>query len=407
MTDLASFLKSCEQSGRLDSEGAFTLGAQARLEGIQQAVSAEPGNFALKILQGLVGSGAQRINCQITRSEFKFEAVGCQHPRQGLLSRFSTDIGDQRDPTDDLAYGVLGALGVGLWEVDWQLSGGESVVMRKDGSQTMAASNDDEQTVFRFKFQNPWFTQSTKVRASAQHLLGSRCVYSPVPVTIDSRQLEPAALGGWYKSKSSIVGHREIIMNNRPITNPITAVVSYRYWGRLDVDDRSEHRGYEPPATGERVQSFSDGSKNNLTTLHDTRYEVFLLVATLPPEMAPANPPGETTTLAPLRGTIFLLADLKCRGGACLPIHRGVLLRQPSLGLEHPRAVALFDASGLDLDASTLAIAENQRFEQRLAELGRHTAHLVAEVLKRRSLLPDGAVESFDQLSLAKAPVEP
>lgn len=398
MSDLKSFLANRQSTGTLDSEGEFSVAYDKQLERLQTAISEEVGNFALKIIQGMVASGAQDIRCEIGRVTFSIVATGCRHEPEGLLARFAGGLGERRDGTDDLALGVLGALGNGLREASWQLAGGESVLMGQDGTEVLAESNEDDRTIFQFKLAVTSFFKalrsSIRLRGSLHHLISNRCVYSPVPIKLGMWSVKPKEPGKKFTSSHTAVGSKTVYHNNKPELVNALASYTYLYWGRLDVFGGGGRDTHRAAPVGSPIQCH--GTKNENAPPKSAKFYAFFygkaerdhddfLQVKLEPESSR------------LQSTVFLLADTKSQGGLTILVHRGVVVAQTQ-GDVGSRTVLISGLGDVDLDVSTLSVVHNAKFDAFIKRTRQQNDALMQEVFRRRALLPKGAERSLRRL---------
>lgn len=393
---LEHFLTNKGQAGEFDSTGEFSLAVENQLGRLQTAIAAEPGNFALKIVQGLVASGATKIQCDIGRLTFTIVGFECRHQPEGLLGRFDDTAGQKRDANDDLVLGLLGGLGLGMREVAWQLSGGESVILGQEGLKVLGDSNHDERTIFQFKLGTSSFFQMLKdtirIRGSVHHLLSNRCQYSPIPIKLGFRKLKAKEPGSWYTSKS--VPTSKVGRGHANHIYSVTATYRYRYWGRLAVHhaDLPSH-SHRMPAPGGPVQCSADGTRLEKVPENDQSYYAFLDGHAIYDDSGRIKivrtPEGR------LKSTVFLPANLKDEGSKLVIVHRGVIVSSTKANIGNDRAIVISGFMNLDLDASTLAVVTNEKYDRYLSGIRLETGALLSEILNRRSFLPKGIANSI------------
>lgn len=404
MSRLSQFLESASAQGRLDSSGEFSVAQEKRLERFQNAIAEDPGNFALKIVQGLVALGAESIQCQLGASSLTVCGSGCRGGSLSLVSRFTDSLGDRRDALDDLAMGVLGAMKLSLGEIGWQLAGGESVIVNSDGPQVLAHSNEDSRTIFQFKFvsESLWRTlkNTIKLRISLHHALTTRCSFSPIPIKLGFRAIKPAEFGGEFRSNSSPVGSQRVFSNVSKRFEAVNKLASYtyRYWGRLDVLKAGDRPGFTAPALGSGTQFSLDGRSGGKLPPRSVTYYAFIQ------GHARRNANGFLEAVEPgegysLKTAVFLVADPKASGSQLGLVHRGVMLQSPEVNLGSAAAVAISaETESLQLDAGTLSVVRNEAFDQLLTEIRHEVGFLTQAVFRHRELLPPGASQSLKRV---------
>lgn len=390
MSSLESFVGQAGDAGTKQSEGEFSISSAKQLEKLQGLLLEEPGNFSLKIIQGLVASGAKEIRCTLGRLSMRIEATGCKHPRHGLLERFSGKVGGQKDATDDLALGVVGALGLQMSEVGWQLARGESVVMDKYGVQRPSDSNKSDKTSFTFKFPVLSFLESIRVaisiRGSAHQLISCKCCYSPVPIYLGSKRIRPIEFCSRYASGGGRVTLKTVTIGMKTSIYPSLTKYSYQYWGRMNVYGHEKRDSHSPPQIWGPVQCAANGPPNKASSKR-AWYDSFLLahVQETAQGLSKLEEPPQD---AALLNSLYLLADREAPGGTLKLISKGVEVYSEPQQIGSSRGVAIASAGGLKFDASTLKVVQDENFENRLKEVREQMDLLRSEVLMRSGAVP-------------------
>jgi hypothetical protein len=390
MSSLDSFVGKAGEAGTRQSEGEFSISSAKQLEKLQGLLLEEPGNFLLKIIQGLVASGAREVRCTLGRLSMRIEATGCKHPRHGLLERFSRKVGGQKDATDDLALGVLGALGLQMSEVAWQLARGESVTMDKYGVQRPSDTNKSNKTTFTFKFPVLSFVESIRIaisiRGSAHQLISCKCCYSPVPIYLGSKRIRPVELCSRYASGGGRVTLKTVTIGMKTSIYPTLTKYSYQYWGRMNVYGTERRDSHCPPEIWGPVQCLADGPPNKASSKR-AWYDSFLLahVQDTPGGLSKLDKPPEDAALV---NSLYLLADREAPGGLLTLISKGVEVYHGPQQIGSSRGVAIASAEGLKFDASTLKVVEDESFENKLKEVREQMDLLRNEVMMRSGVVP-------------------
>lgn len=391
MSSLDSFVGKARDAVSQQSQGEFTISSAKQLEKLQGLLLEEPGNFALKIVQGLVASGAKEIRCTLGRLSIRIVAIGCKHPRHGLLERFSGKVGGQRDATDDLALGVVGALGLQMSEVGWQLARGESVVMDRYGVQRSTDTNKSDKTTFTFKFPVLSFVESIRVaiaiRGSAHQLISCRCCYSPVPIFLGSKRIKPIEFCSRYASGGGRVTLKTYTSGMKAGVYPTLTKYSYQHWGRMNVYGAGKRDSHSPPEIWGPVQCRADGGPPNQASSKRAWYDSFLLadVQLTPQGLSKLSAPPEGAALV---NSLYLLADRDAPGDILKVISKGVEVYSGTQHTGSTRGVAIVSAQGLKFDASTLKVVHDEAFEAMLGQVREQMELLRNEILMRRGVVP-------------------
>lgn len=391
MSSLDSFVGKAKQAGTPQSEGEFSLSSAKQLEKLQGLLLDEPGNFYLKIIQGLVAAGAKEIRCTLGRLSVSVTATGCRHPRHGLLERFSGKVGGKRDATDDLALGIVAALGLQMSEISWHLAHGESVTMDKYGVQRHTDSTKSDKTVFTFKFPVLSFMESIRaalsIRASAHQLVSCRCCYSPVPIYLGSKRIKPVEFGSRYASGGGRVELKTVTIGMKTSIYPTLTKYTYQYWGRLNVYGPEERDSHTTPEIWGPVQCYADGRPPAPASEKRAWYDSFLVAyAEISAQgLSRLNEPPDDLNLI---NSIYFLADKDAPGGVFKLIFRGVEVYSETQHIGSSRGVVLASAEGLQFDASTLKVVQNDSFEAKLGRVRAQVELLRNEVMMRRGMVP-------------------
>lgn len=343
---LSKFLHEYREAGDFDSEGDFTINPSEVWGKLQEAVNFRAGAFVLKIVQGLVGLGASSVSCEINFSDITVSAQGCEHPPEGLLIRFQSPVGTVKDATDDLAVGVLASFTQEVERVRWAISGGESVVMQSEGMERSPDKCPRGSSEFRFEFSS---RLTIKQLQAVNETVSELCQYSPAPL----RAHVPLLPGHFAKPRS--------FGSSR-----------YRYLARMPVFGTAERDGHRPPMSGEALHTFGavdptgPSSNDGLDCLFYTEASLTGI------ESQAAVASHEKRLLS----TVFFVDDPGREVGRILLIHRGVVVHDEERDIGPPNSVVLSNCRGLDFDASTLRIVENQKYQDRLEEIRVQTRYL-------------------------------
>jgi hypothetical protein len=386
MSGLSAFIQSQERSGTVESEGRFTLSQSEQLKKLQHSVSEEPGHFALKIIQGLVACGAQEIHCKLGRSKFTVFASDCRALPAGILTHFSGPL-ELSNPGATLALGILGALSLDLKSVRWSLANGECVEVNSDGISELAPSTA---TRFEFRLRTHDFfkflKQTLRIRSSVHREISSRCCFSPVPVYLGSRRLKASEFGSRQAASGGKLRIKQVTSGARTSFYPVPVKHSYQYWGRLEVYARVQGPTHTAPEIWGAIQT-RGGEPPNRAAEQRTWYHAFHLTRC---EMTQQGfevlqeVEGQTY----LQASVLIPADPKVEGGLLLIVCDGVVVHRGREDIGSSRAIAVVGSEELDLDASTLAVVRNQKFEDLLSRVRKQTGYLVTQVQSRRSLIP-------------------
>lgn len=195
-SQLESYLKSLE-TGQVESEGEFSIDVDKALEKL--AAYQLPFKYAwvLKLVQAAVASGAAELDIKQTSSETYF-----RFPIPWSLDELEEAF--HKPPGSDSA---LSHLMTGLWSAS--LNDGRPFLLRAAGSQALMWTGREMRRVPKenkalqgvevshrrlsqgkaFPILN-WL-QSADVNSSISRLLTQRACFSPIPIRVDRRQLEP------------------------------------------------------------------------------------------------------------------------------------------------------------------------------------------------------------------------
>lgn len=398
---LDSFLKDRRDTGQLDSEGTFTLSPRLQYSRLQDALSESPANFVLKIVQGFVGMGARSISISIGRAGVVFKAEGLA-PQGSLRERLQDQhLGSQRDPLDDLALGILSGARSGFPEIQWSLEGletcaasGPELAIETLGK--LAESSEVRLSMpLGFALRN--LLKLARLRAEIECAVVDRCSYAPCGIRLGRFTIEPKNLGKAYHGREVVVGF-EIYTDKHGNTHRrnIMGRYGYQYWGVLHLRG-GRTLGFSLPALPGDVHCVADGSRVEMAPEHSRSWGAFVLFHAERAQdgiVGRCKEPEGKGVLA----SAFLLADTETPGNLLVLLHRGVLLEVIPCELGSSRVVILTSADTLDLDASTLRVVQNQRFEALLKELRKLTERLLSEVNSRQPYRPKGTEASWRNL---------
>lgn len=392
MPDLANFLENLGSQGTHDSSGEFTLAAQNRLRPLQQAVAAHPGLFALKLVQGLISAGASEVRCSIGRSALKLSARGCRFHGLSLLEAFSVPPNNGAEPIHHLLMGMLGGLAHDVASVSWRLAGGELVSISADGNVIAASSEEPDRTDLQVKFLTRWslnaLQRSLQLRSALHDTLSRRCCFSGIPIYLGSRRLRPPELCSRHAASG---GRVRTEMQTTMLRSNVTMVAnthSYQYWARAEVYGERPAPSHQPQPVWGPVQM--DG----LDDLYgpDPEGEWYHALLSL---LYERTPEGLRSVSHPRAGhhllsSHYLLADPSAQAGILVLVHHGVVVFNGLCLVGSSRGVSFAAADGLDFDASSLEVVQNEKFTRLREQLEEEMKALLEAFRKRRSMAAHG-----------------
>ncbi|MGE0495743.1 MAG: hypothetical protein AB7S38_41445 [Vulcanimicrobiota bacterium] len=392
MLDLSNFLESLGSQGTHHSSGEFTLAAENRLRPLQQAVAAHPGLFALKLVQGLISAGASEVRCAVGRSSLKLSAPGCRFHGHSLLQAFSVPPSHEAEPIHHLLMGVLGGLAQDVASVSWRLAGGELVSFARDGTVIAVDSDEADRTDLQFKFLTRWsvggLQRSLKLRSALHDTLSRRCCFSGIPVYLGSRRLRPPELCSRYAASG---GKVRTEMETTMFRSNVTMVVnshSYQYWARAEVYGERPAPSHEPQPVWGPVQM--EGLEDLYGPDWEGEWYHALLALHYERTAEGLQPVSQIRAGHQLVSSHYLLADPSAQAGILVLVHHGVVVFNGLRPVGSSRGISFAAADGLDFDASSLGVVENEKFTRLREQLEEEMAAVLAAFRKRRSLAAHG-----------------
>lgn len=203
---LDRFLDSASRQGRLDSQGAFTIGWQQALAKLQTFRATDPTNFLLMLVSAGRAYGARNISILEQKSRVTLTMHDCYVSESAVRSGFQAVVsGGFQHQAFDLASGLQGGLQYGFSTVSltsvhpaepsycWTLRSdseqqGQVAQAEEKICTTVSFLPDSQDGIFQRLFGRK--TESTRLGGyvgldEAGRLVDKRCEHSDIPITIN------------------------------------------------------------------------------------------------------------------------------------------------------------------------------------------------------------------------------
>lgn len=216
--DLDDFLAAQKSSGRVDSEGVFTIALEKARQKLGQFQLDDPSFYLLKVVQAAVQGGATRIDLRTSRKKLAlwFDAPTPLFDFPALLEALRQPLEAAPGPLRSLALGFNACLFSEPPQVSLVWWGREisNAVLASEGELAALAaperpagvSDADSLYVFSVEKAAPgWFENAT---AREHATISTYCAYAAVDFRIDGRRLE-AGQAASPRPDVWLVGHSE------------------------------------------------------------------------------------------------------------------------------------------------------------------------------------------------------
>lgn len=351
MSELHQLLESFRAVGEVDSSSRFALDAERAQKVLDQYRLPGPGFVAVKLVQGLVGLGANSLSLRLRPGELMIDAPGASLPDGVELAQELAALRVAgNDPVGDLVIGLRSSLGQGYSLAACSVRDGprywlvvlESGLVERFGPMRLSVR---DQPGLRIHLGRPsgkadfWHRFRPQAGLADEHRLVSKgFVHCPIPLELDGRKVNRA-----------LTPNPQFCLG-RQMLEP----------GSLEAPSIRARLSYNPELTVARELSL-----DSIDTL---------------------------VRVGPERGWAWLTLPLQLEGrGTLTVIRRGYLCPPKTVDLGPPGASAVVVADHLATDLSQISLREDAAFDQLVEQLRARFAWLTGQVLHHFGLLERGS----------------
>ncbi len=195
MTELEQLLTSLRSVGPVDSSSRFHLDQKRAREVLDQYRLPGPAYVVVKLVQALVGLGAEQISVRLRKQGVLLHGPGArlEQPEQLAHELASIQVA-QDEPLDDLVIGLRSSLAQGFRLAACHLFDGsaswltvvESGLAERFGPMRLGVRKGRPELKLHLSRSQPDRDQTAEIH----RLLSRRFCWSPVPIKLDGRSLE-------------------------------------------------------------------------------------------------------------------------------------------------------------------------------------------------------------------------